>query len=76
MMLNRDYIVRIGTTAPGVDSYIVKYLDYCTIVLSDALSPKGKKEALEHELWHLDHDDFNREKDVEFIEIIAHETTK
>lgn len=76
MILNRDYTVRLGTTASGIDSYIVKYRDFFTIVLSDSLSPQGRKEALEHELWHLEHDDFDREKDLELIEIRAHETPK
>ena len=76
MIMNRDYTVRLGTTAPGMDSYIVRYRDYFTIVISDDLSPEGRMDALSHELWHLENGDFDRERDPELMEIYAHEVTK
>ena len=71
MIEGRDYTVRIGTTAPGIDSYIVRFRDYLTIIISDQLSPQGRLEAYEHEIWHLEHDDLDRERDPELMEIIA-----
>lgn len=72
MIMNRDYSIRIGTTAPGIDSYVVKYRDFYTIVISDSLSPEGRRDALSHEVFHIQNGDLDSDADPELMEIIAH----
>lgn len=72
MIEGRDFTVKLGTTAPGIDSYIVRYRDYCTIIISDQLSPEGRLEAYEHEVLHMENGDLDRDRDPELMEIRAH----
>lgn len=72
MIMNRDYNIRLGSTAPGIDSYVIKYRDYFTIVISDSLSPEGMRNALAHEVFHIENGDLDSDADPELMEIIAH----
>lgn len=44
----------------GINEVVTPCLDGYTIYIADALSPQGKKEALEHALNHIQNDDWNK----------------
>jgi hypothetical protein len=43
-----------------------------TIVINDNLSPEARMEAYEHEIYHIEHDDFYSDRNVDDIENEAH----
>ena len=43
-----------------------------TIVINENLSPEARLEAYQHEIYHIEHDDFYSDKDINEIENEAH----
>lgn len=73
-LIERDYRVVIRKCPPKVKAFVVKNRaeDYCTIVIDSDLDERGRIEAYMHELRHMERNDFERGRNADRSERIAH----
>ena len=65
----QDYVVRcIPFPNCAVDGAIVSHPDIANIYINEKISPERQREALQHELEHLENDDLYSEESAEVIE--------
>ena len=72
MTVTSSIFIYITDMPPKVRETVVPCgCDY-TVYINSRLSKKGQEEAYLHALWHIEHNDFESEEDVQIIEARAH----
>lgn len=76
-LIERDYRVVIRKCPPKVKAFVVKNRaeDYYTLVIDSDLDEDGRLNAYMHELRHIERDDFDRGRNADMAELIAHGIT-
>jgi len=70
--LTRDARVYVIAMPARIRSFVCERHGFTTICINECLSPEARRKALEHELWHLEHDDLHSDLPTDLLEIRAH----
>ena len=67
-----DVFVYVVDLPPGINEMVVPCTDgNYTVYLSAKLNDEGQRKAYEHAMWHINHNDFQKDN-VQQIEVEAH----
>ena len=70
--MKNDIYVYIKDMPSKVHEAVVPCISGYTVYINSRLSRAGQEEAYLHALWHIEHNDFESEEDVQTIEARAH----
>ncbi len=72
---SRSYQIRTHVIAmpARIKSFVVRKDDWYTICINECLCQEARLKAYKHELWHIEHEDFDTDKPTGLLEIKAHE---